>query len=115
MGRVHSFEPVQHLRESLVSGTGDLNLTTGGRIIWGKGLAAEDRHSWFRVWDTTPESENSGHVDQWSGTLEEVVLVDASWALAEVKRLEGRVPDLLYLNCEGCEYEVLQRLGSSGL
>merc|ERR1712060_405690 len=91
------------------------NLTTGGRIVWDKGLGAEDGSGWFRVWGTSVAASSSdpSASQSWGGQLEEVQLWDAGHALETVKQHEGRVPDLLYLNCEGCEYEVLQRLGAT--
>ncbi|CAK0807140.1 unnamed protein product [Prorocentrum cordatum] len=104
--RVHSFEPVRALRARLEGEAARRNATNGTRTVWGVGLAAASGRASFRVWGPPG--------DGWSGRLEEVQLEDAEAALAEVQRREGRAPDLVYLNCEGCEYEVLERLASSG-
>ncbi|CAJ1447150.1 unnamed protein product, partial [Effrenium voratum] len=67
------------------------------------GLAAVTRRATYRVW-----------LDDWEGVLEEVELREASQAMSELRRIKGRDPDMMYLNCEGCEYEVLQQLVSTG-
>ncbi|CAE8635397.1 unnamed protein product [Polarella glacialis] len=106
---VHSFEPVTSLRETkALPGTARLR-------VWDVGLAAENRSTEFRVWAAAPVAGRvAPSEDRWEGRLEDARLWDADFALGQVQLEEARVPDLLYLNCEGCEYEVLQRLVDSG-
>lgn len=112
--RVHSFEPVAALRQRLQRETARRNLTTGGRVVWGQGLASADGWRDFRVWAGEAGEPGEPAASHWAGHIERAELWDADRALSAVRRQERRLPDLLYLNCEGCEYEVLERLASVG-
>lgn len=100
---IYSFEPVQDLK--LLQ---DFS-SSRPRVSLKFGLAAQTRKAQFRVWGTQPSG-----LDNWNGTLEDVELRDADGVFSEIRRDHGRSADLLYLNCEGCEYEVLQRLADTG-
>lgn len=44
----------------------------------------------------------------------QVQLRDVNQVLSWVQKETGQVPDLLSMNCEGCEYSVMQRMAESG-
>jgi len=85
--------------------------------VWNVGLANRNRNASYRVWDPSSTVAAAGAGAEfllWEGSLQEAELRDAELALAEIQSLEARAPDLFYMNCEGCEYEVLQRLLETG-
>lgn len=77
------------------------------------GAADEDQLATFLVHEHKSHHEEL-HTDR-SGTCRtHVCLRDADAILNEVEAITGLVPDVLSLNCEGCEYRVLERLAHQG-
>ncbi|OLQ13121.1 hypothetical protein AK812_SmicGene2936 [Symbiodinium microadriaticum] len=69
----------------------------------------------LQVWGTQPNG-----LDNWNGTLEDVELRDADGVFSEIRRdhvrwhVLAQTFELKTQTCEGCEYEVLQRLADTG-
>jgi FkbM family methyltransferase len=107
--RIFSFEPVPELFAVLQQKFGsnpNVKLTQAG-------VSYSDRQTTFVVGGN--HGEGSSHTNTTAyGQRITVQLRDASALLNEVQTATGKVPDVVSVNCEGCEYDVLGRMVETG-
>jgi FkbM family methyltransferase len=107
--KIFSFEPVPELYQVLTQKFGgNLNVK-----IQQVGVSNSDRATTFTVGGN--HGEGSSHTNTTAyGQRITVQLRDAHALLTEVQTATGKVPDVVSINCEGCEYDVLSRMAHTG-
>ncbi|CAK0846980.1 unnamed protein product [Prorocentrum cordatum] len=107
--RVHLFEPSP-------SFFGDLQRALGGVpgfTLHNYGLGAQTRRMRLLVSGTASRTlENRSDVGLAPGRVEEVLVRAAAEAAPDV--LGGGAAELLHVNCEGCEYDVIEGISDAG-
>jgi len=107
--KVFTYEPVPELYQTLVQKFG----TNPNVKITQVGVSNSDRVVQFTVGGKHGEGSSHANTTAW-GTKINVNLRDANALLTEVTAATGKVPDVVSINCEGCEYEVLGRMAQTG-
>lgn len=109
---IFTFEPVPQYYDMLKT-----KFAGNARVrIFNYGLADADGEAVFTVagnhgWSSTNQSINGTLV----GQKVNVRLREVGAVVAEIRNSMGRNPDVLSINCEGCEYNVLPRMNALGL
>lgn len=110
--RLHVFEPSRSFFRSLREAIGDVE----GFTLHNYGLGAETQRMHLDVGGIETASrvvDPSSSSDAVPNGTEEVLIRAAPEAVAEVLGREGGEVELLHVNCEGCEYDVLEALRAS--
>lgn len=112
--QIHAYEPIPQLATSLRN-----NFASNPKItVHGFGVSDTDTTATF----TFSTGNRPGHEGESSsgvnttvaGTPVQVQLRDVNAVLSEVRAAAGRNPDVVSVNCEGCEYAVLRRMAETG-
>eukprot|EP00435_Cladocopium_sp_Y103_P039479 s2306_g10.t1 len=104
--QMHLFEPSPTYFESLSSSLRGVP----GFTLHNYGLGAKTQRSWLRLKGTASRVVETSEED-----TEAVLIRSAAEAIPEVLAQSRRdVVELLHVNCEGCEYDVVQGLRDTG-
>jgi FkbM family methyltransferase len=107
--KIYSYEPVPELYQTLQQKFG----ANPNVKITQVGVSNADRQTSFVVGGNHGEGSSHANASQYGQTIS-VQLRDANALLAEVRTATGKVPDVVSINCEGCEYGVLSRMAQTG-
>eukprot|EP00929_Paragymnodinium_shiwhaense_P117189 TRINITY_DN8746_c0_g2_i4.p1 TRINITY_DN8746_c0_g2~~TRINITY_DN8746_c0_g2_i4.p1 ORF type:complete len:540 (+),score=106.62 TRINITY_DN8746_c0_g2_i4:134-1753(+) len=107
--QIFSFEPTPLYYSRLADKFDGVANVTVSNI----GAADSDQLATFLVHEHKSHHEDL-HTDRGGSCRTHVCLRDVDALLTDVEEATGRVPDVLILNCEGCEYRVLHRLAHQG-
>lgn len=107
--KIYSFEPVPELFQQLQN-----KFYTNANVkVTQVGVSNMDHTATFTVGGN--HGEGSSHTNTSAyGQQITVQLRDAHALLDEVRTWTGKVPDVVSINCEGCEYDVLSRMAQTG-
>lgn len=107
--KIYSFEPVPELFNTLQQ-----KFATNPNVrITQVGVSNMDKTTTFTVGGKHGEGSSHTNTTAYGQTIT-VQLRDANALLTEVQTWTGKVPDVVSINCEGCEYDVLMRMSQTG-
>lgn len=107
--KIASYEPVPELYQQLINKFGN----NPNVRIQQVGAASSDRTTTFTIAGNHGESSGHSNTTTYGRTIS-VQLRDVHSLLIQVQQWTGKVPDVVSINCEGCEYEVLLRMVETG-
>lgn len=109
--RIFTFEPMPKVFQQLKGRFAD------NPNVFAQNFACSDKNGQMEL-TIDPEGGNGIGATMMDSKVEgehvQVQLRDVDEILAWVEKETGQVPDLLSMNCEGCEYTVMQRLSDKG-
>lgn len=104
--QIYSLEPMPHFFETLKKKFGSNKMVTLQEI----GVA--DKDDTLELNDHGPGT--SAYDGAGSGKHVRVPIKDIDTVLSKVKESTGQIPDVVSVNCEGCEYATLKRMAEKG-
>lgn len=107
--KVFSFEPIPELYSQLATIAGKYGPNVHIKQL---GVSNSDRNETFTVNGENGEGTSALH--PMYGKKVTVSLRDVDALLLEVENATGQIPDVVTMNCEGCEYDVLKRMMEKG-
>lgn len=103
--QVFAYEPVPEFFEVLESQMRSFPLVTVSNF----GVSDSNYTAMFTV-----DGQSTSDLSLKGRKQVHAVVRDVDWVLSELQRTIGGVPDVVSLNCEGCEYAVLRRMAERG-
>jgi len=109
LAKIWSFEPVPELFQTLQSKFG----SNPNVKVLQVGVSNSDRWTTFTVGGNHGEGSSHANTSAYGQKIN-VLVRDVHALLGEVRTATGKVPDVVSINCEGCEYDVLMRMVQTG-
>lgn len=108
--QMHLFEPSRSFFRSLLDSVGNVS----GLHLHNYGLGSRTRTAQLQIKGTGSTTLPVGAVDR-GGVMEEVLIRSAAEVARDIVPNGNMHLDLLHVNCEGCEYDVVEGLQDAGV